>query len=452
MASIVPEAVGLLLPEFSSAQNNILVHDRVGHDWYRFVLSFPPHLVRRYLEKFGLSAGACVLDPFCGTGTTLLECKKQAINSIGVEAHPMAHFASDVKLDWNPDPSVLMEHAGKVRDLAIRVLASAGVSDEIGRSVPTKPLRELLPSAHHLLLTDSISPLPLHKVLVLLDAMERVKDPRFLRHERLALAKVAVNDASNLRFGPEVGLGTIKKDVAVIGPWFRQMQVIADDLREMDELPGAHSEVFNADSRLLSILPKKLRIDAVITSPPYPNEKDYTRTTRLETVLLGLIRDKAELRELKRTLVRSNTRGVYKPDNDDKWVSSYAEINRIAEEIEARRIALNKDSGFERLYARVTKLYFGGMARHFSALKKVLSPGARLAYVVGDQASYLRILIRTGQLLAEIAESVGYQVEALDLFRTRLATATREQLREEVLVLRWPGPKKSNGQKSKEKA
>lgn len=91
------------------------------------------------------------------------------------------------------------------------------------------------------------------------------------------------------------------------------------------------------------------------------------------------------------------------------------------------------------MYARVVKLYFGGMARHFDSLRTVLRPGARLAYVVGDQASYLRVMIRTGQLLAELAQSLGYEVIDIDLFRTRLATATRAQLREEVLLLRWPG-------------
>ena len=57
--------------------------------------------------------------------------------------------------------------------------------------------------------------------------------------------------------------------------------------------------------------------------------------------------------------------------------------------------------------------------------------------MVGDQASYLRVMIRTGNLLAEIAEALGYEVLRIDLFRTRLATATKEQLREEVVVLRW---------------
>ena len=79
------------------------------------------------------------------------------------------------------------------------------------------------------------------------------------------------------------------------------------------------------------------------------------------------------------------------------------------------------------------------MARHLADLRIVLKPGAQLAYVVGDQASYLRVMIRTGQLLADIAMSLGYEVMGIDLFRTRLATATKEQLREEVVLLRWNG-------------
>src|SRR5207302_840611 len=106
------------------------------------------------------------------------------------------------------------------------------------------------------------------------------------------------------------------------------------------------------DSRQLARLLRPHSVDAVITSPPYPNEKDYTRTTRLETVILGFIRDKKALQALKRTMLRSNTRGVYKGDSDDKWVENHIEIQRIASQIEARRIELGKTSGFERLYAR----------------------------------------------------------------------------------------------------
>ena len=133
-------------------------------------------------------------------------------------------------------------------------------------------------------------------------------------------------------------------------------------------------------------------------------------------MLLGFIRSKEDLRSLKKQLIRSNTRGVYKADTDDLLVVGNKEIQRIAEAIEKRRIELKKDSGFEKLYARVTKLYFGGMTRHLSELRRVLRPGAQLAYVVGDQASYLRIMIRTCQILADIATSLGYEVVGIDLF------------------------------------
>ncbi len=151
------------------------------------------------------------------------------------------------------------------------------------------------------------------------------------------------------------------------------------------------------------------------------------------------MRNKAELREVKRRLVKSNTRGVYTTDDDETRVAGNARVEALCAEIERRRVAMGKTSGFERLYARVTRLYFGGMVRQFAALRPALRPGAMLGYVVGDQASYLQVLIRTGEILAELAEGLGYEVVSLDLFRERFATATKAMVREEVLVLRWPG-------------
>lgn len=55
--------------------NSIGSDDRAFHDWYRFVLSYPPHLVRDYIRDFCLGENDIVLDPFCGTGTTIVEAK-----------------------------------------------------------------------------------------------------------------------------------------------------------------------------------------------------------------------------------------------------------------------------------------------------------------------------------------------------------------------------------------
>jgi hypothetical protein len=387
-----------------------------------------------------------VLDPFCGTGTTLVECKKLGIPSVGIEANPMAFFASQVKVDWAVDPDGLLRHARMVAKRTLRKLNGEGIDDDAydlplfraARKAPLR-LRTLPADTRKLLLKGSISPLPLHKTLVLLETLEEQKDERFSRHERLALAKALVFGISNLHFGPEVGVRPARADAPVIATWMNGVLAMVKDLKELHG--GARSEavVHRADSRCVSNILEPNSVDAVITSPPYPNEKDYTRTTRLESVVLGFLRTKQDLRSLKQDLVRSNTRNVYKSDQDDLLVADRSEIQWIANAIENRRVELGKTSGFERLYGRVTKLYFGGMVRHLAELRTVLRPGARLAYVVGDQASYLQVMIRTGKLLAEIAESLGYETIAIDLFRTRLSTATREQLREEVVVLQWPG-------------
>lgn len=425
--------------------NKIRLEDRAVHDWYRFVLSFPPHLVREYIDRFKITPHDCVLDPFCGTGTTLVECKKLGVPSVGIEANPIACFASQVKTDWMVDPDGLLKHAAEIAEVASSKLRRDGIGDM--EDLPLfrtnggvgLTLRTLPAETSKLLLKDSISPLPLHRTLVLLDALRDHQDERFIRHERLALAKAIVFGISNLEFGPEVGVGAAKEDAPVVDMWLQTVGAVANDLRKLQDSAVASAKVVKGDSRQLRLLLEPDSIDAVITSPPYPNEKDYTRTTRLEAVLLGFINSKAELRSVKQDLVRSNTRNVYKDDKDHLHIAGHQEIDRIADSIEKRRLELGKTSGFERLYARVTRLYFGGMAQHLTQLRGVLRPGARLAYVVGDQASYLRVMIRTGQLLSDIAQSLGYEVVGIELFRTRLATATREQLREEVVVLRWPG-------------
>ena len=214
---------------------------------------------------------------------------------------------------------------------------------------------------------------------------------------------------------------------------------MADNISFLSKIKNANSTVHLGDSRSIGSILQHSSIDAVITSPPYPNEKDYSRTTRLESVLLGFVRTKKDLRANKENLLRSNSRNIYVNDTDEKWISNNSRILNLAHSIESKRIELGKDSGFEKMYHKVVKSYFGGMAKHLEELKPKLRPGAKLAYVVGDQASFFRILINTGEILADVARDSGYKVKSIDLFRTRLSTATKEQLREEIVVLEWNG-------------
>lgn len=409
----------------NSVANRIQEQDKPIHDWYRFVLSFPPHLVRTYLERFQVPAGSVVFDPFAGTGTTLVEAMKLGYGTLGVEANPMAHFASSVKTNWSVVPDALR-------------LAAHRVSNRVHVVLPDE-LRQLEQEKQALLLSDSISPAPLHRVLSVLSEIDNLASPECGDHLRLALATTAVADASNLRFAPEVSVSRpLKDDAPVLPAWFKRVEQMAGDLDSVRDR-AVPASVHLGDARHYMNRLERRSVDFVFTSPPYPNEKDYTRATRLESVLLGFMQSRDDLRAHKRGLLRSNSRSVYVDDQDDQFVAGCMEVHRLATEIEHRRLDLGKQSGFERSYARVVRLYFGGMARHLATLRPALKSGATLCYVVGDQASYFQVLIPTGKLLAQIAETLGYEVVGIDLFRTRQATATRQQINEEVVILQWKG-------------
>src|SRR5690606_18244190 len=378
--------------------NKVRKVDNSFHNWYRFVLSFPPHLVKNYLDKFGVDSDSTVLDPFSGTGTTLVESKLNSVKSIGIEANPIARFASKTKLDWDVDSSELMDASLSIASQVDKKLKKQGIDDRNPNPDNNNlfNLRTLPDASFKILLRNSISPAPLHKSIILIETIKSIKSEPLKDHLLLACLKTIISDASNLRFGPEVGVGKIKPDTSILDPWLANVQQICADVDSLeDNIKRIQAEVHLGDARLAHQYLAPSSIAAVITSPPYPNEKDYSRTTRLENVLLGLVTNNDELRSLKKNFVRSNTRSVYKEDKDHSFVNDINSSQQLAIQIEARRIELNKTSGFEKMYPKVTLQYFGGMARHLSNLKNSLVPGAKLTYVVGDQASYLRIMIKT---------------------------------------------------------
>ena len=430
--------------------NALASEDYAIHSWYRFVLSYPPHLVRKYLKAFEVPEKAIVLDPFCGTGTTLVEVQAHGFTGIGIDAHPFAAFVSKVKTHW----SISLPELARLR---AKILANVE-SDYEARGLHVSSLRQLLfvkeagdcpalsAEQESLIPTGFVSAVPLRKLLLLRDSIRTACSQHGAETEEffyLALCHVVAHGAGNFAFGPEIYRTKPKEDYDVLGHFAEQT---SNMLADLERVAGSHaayteSQVACKDSRDCSFLPDG--IGAVITSPPYPNEKDYTRTTRVESVLMGLIRRKEELRSLKESLLRSNTRNVFVNDDDGKEIEEFSAIKDVCKQIENRRVELGKTSGFERLYHKVVAHYFGGMRRHLRTLRPHLAKQAKLAYVVGDQLSFLMVPVYTATLLAEIAKAEGYRVLGIDLWRERTGTKVRNarngertvRVREEVLLL-----------------
>lgn len=64
------------------------------HRWFQYPAGFSYRAVEHILELHDIRAGQIVYDPFVGTGTTAVVCKKQGIEAYGIEAHQFVHCSS----------------------------------------------------------------------------------------------------------------------------------------------------------------------------------------------------------------------------------------------------------------------------------------------------------------------------------------------------------------------
>jgi DNA modification methylase len=400
------------------------------HRWYDFVLGYPDHLVTDILSMLSVGRDQIVMDPFCGTGTTSIECAKHRIRSVGVDANPFAVFAANIKCSFNINPEELNRAADRVEHRYRRILET---DENFSTDVTYLYLNE-----SGMIERGWISPKPLRQALALREAIRRGRKPELIDPLMLALAADLAQKTGNMKYGPQIYKGRVKLDSDPL-PYFRsRIKSMVEDLEDRKTVSRFAPAIIEfGDTRYCeNIIGNKQSIDYVICSPPYPTEHDYTRHMRLELAFTDSVKNVSGLREIKRLMIRSNTKGLYKGDDDAVLAAVSAGVEAAAKLIEAA--VIDKVSKFEKFYPWVVREYFGGMSRHFQSILPFLKSGAKAAYVVGDQAAYARVPIQTALLLGELAEHAGFRVKEIKLWRRRWATALNDFLNENILVLEKP--------------
>ncbi len=387
------------------------------HDAYSFAPDFEAELVQRILDRLSPDHRSTILDPFCGTGTTLLESKMHGLSSVGVDANPVCVLVSRAKTYWGLDISRTREMARRVVGSALIEYASfirrykkarASGARWMAQSAPifarSAPGTYLISSG--LIRRGWISTRPALKTLLVAERLWKIS-ARARDFLLLCLLGLLVPEVSNMSYGPEIYRARRRIDRDVFGLFERRVE---ENLKKLEGLKPAGTNA-STDVRLGDSANGGLRflepnsIDVVLTSPPYLSDHDYSRLTRLELVFSGHVASAKDLRNMKQRLLRSSSKNVYKDDHATELVERFSIVRSTILAVSER--AIERRSGFARVYPKLVGEYFGGMYKHFQALGRVLRLGGRAAYIVGDQSSFFATPIPTAAIIAQLAEKSG---------------------------------------------
>ena len=229
--------------------------ERVIHSGIESIHPYPAKFIaelpRALLDALPLPAGTAVLDPFCGGGTTLVECQRRGWPSVGIDLNPIACLMARVKTA--PRPLDLKDTAASVVERAQRSL-----------DVTIPPLPNL----------DHWFDRPVQHALAALTEAVGTAPAASRNALRLALSSIVVRVS---RQESDTRYAAIEKNVTGndVSTLFRRAAFRLDDVLGERDYPLSPAEVFEADT--LTFDPSRIsaQIGMIITSPPYPNAYEY---------------------------------------------------------------------------------------------------------------------------------------------------------------------------------
>jgi DNA modification methylase len=359
------------------------------------------------LHKMNVQRDEIVLDPFAGAGTTLIESKLEGRGSVGVEINPLLHFVNEVSLEWSVCPTHLLREVERIETgFAAHERAEIDQVDRLGLAIPPihNPLRWWRPDV----LVD---------LLILRRQIDQTPDFKVRQLLRLIFAGVLVPDLTNVTLG-KLQLHFIDRShdtIDVWGTFASHAKSVAHDLESLSEMQSAaDARCYLGSSMEIDSLAMPSKIDAVITSPPYPNRYSYVWNTRPHLYMLGLMQTGKEAADLdKRTIG-----GTWGTATSELQKGVFAPYNTaVADVIEPICAQIRQE---DNLMANYVMHYFNRLTQQIVKMDTVFQEHARVAYVVGN--SWVKgIYVETDVLLGEIFErsGLGYTTTELHRFRKR---------------------------------
>lgn len=428
--------------------------EQMAHRWCKYREGFSAELIRYIIDKADIRRGK-LLDPFAGSGTTLFVASELGLDATGIELLPNGAEIIEVRnAILHSDKSNL---TSSLRDFATRA--------------PWRESGKVIEFSHLRITAGAFPPENDRALGRYLYEAAQVTEPLLSRVLRFAamciLEQISYTrkDGQYLRWDQRSGRCVGKKvfdkgrifsfDEAILG----KLRQIAGDL----EQPPAEPTLFPVlappnntgtveilRGSCLDILPKlKARsMNGLITSPPYCNRYDYTRTYALELAMLNVGED--GIRDLRQTMLSCTVENKEKLHLSAKFGKETLEAARKAFETqqvlslvltyleECKSDGTINNPGI----VRMVKNYFFELTLMIFASANVLERGAPFV-MVNDNVRYQGAHIPVDLILSDIAEQAGFEVDTIWVLprgkgnsSQQMALHGREEIRKCVYIWR----------------
>lgn len=371
------------------------------YGWLRLTPAYSVHLVRELLDA-RVKPELPVLDPFCGTGTTLLTCAERGIACTTLDVNPFLVWLARAKTaKYSPD-SLL-----KAEALIAEMRFAAGARG----NAPWLPALFQIekwwapPTLH-----------ALGRAFAVLRETDAPKPAQDLA--KLSFCRALITSA-NVSFGHQ-SMSFADATATAPGAARRVGQALTDAFLPIARaarvaLPSSPRRVLLGDARCVGATVKHGKFGCIITSPPYVNRMSYVRELRPYMYWLGYLEQPSDAGELDWQAI-GGTWG-----SATSRVAAWRESGKSPLQdlpLMARRIAKHSD-----VLARYVSKYFFDMLLHVASLSGSVARGGQVHYVVGN-SKFFDVVLPVERLFAEIFELSGFKNATVTTLRKR--TSKRE--------------------------